>query len=188
MADLRTNYKDDVLDASVNEKRKYNMIQNADGTVSFDDVTTYTQNGDSFGAKDVNDTNTAVNELNNNLKQTTIIPEEGIELSTIDEKLNYIIENGTASVSLYNFGVTKGISKSVTVDIDLTKKYLIFVALCTGGAEFTINALRFSILDKGVLVDNHKGSQTDTAMSLSGNTLTFKDATSYGTAYCIYEM
>ena len=129
-----------------------------------------------------------IEELNNSLKQTTIIPEEGIELSTIDEKLNYIIENGTASVSLYNFGVTKGISKSVTVDIDLTKKYLIFVALCTGGAEFTINALRFSILDKGVLVDNHKGSQTDTAMSLSGNTLTFKDATSYGTAYCIYEM
>ena len=67
MADLKTNYVDDVLDTSVNEKRKYNMIQNADGTVSFVDVTTYTQNGDSFGAKDVNDTNTAVNELNNNL-------------------------------------------------------------------------------------------------------------------------
>ena len=67
MADLKTNYVDDVLDASVNDKRKYNMIQNADGTVSFDDVTTYTQNGDSFGAKDINDTNTAVNVLNENL-------------------------------------------------------------------------------------------------------------------------
>ena len=67
MAALKTNYVDDVLDASVNDKRKYNMIQNADGTVSFDDVTTYTQNGDSFGAKDINDTNTAVNVLNENL-------------------------------------------------------------------------------------------------------------------------
>lgn len=43
------------------------MVQNADGTFSFDDVTTYMQNGDTFGAKDINDTNTAVNELNNNL-------------------------------------------------------------------------------------------------------------------------
>ena len=70
MADLKTNYVDDVLDASVNEKRKYNMIQNADGTVSFVDVTTYTQNGDSFGAKDINDTNAAVNELNSNLSDS----------------------------------------------------------------------------------------------------------------------
>lgn len=69
MADLKTNYVDDVLDTSVNVKRKYNMIQNADGTVSFDDVTTYTQNGDSFGAKDINDTNAAVNELNSNLNK-----------------------------------------------------------------------------------------------------------------------
>ena len=69
MVDLKTNYVDDVLDTSVNVKRKYNMIQNADGTVSFDDVTTYTQNGDSFGAKDINDTNAAVNELNSNLNE-----------------------------------------------------------------------------------------------------------------------
>lgn len=72
MAALKTNYVDDVLNASVNDKRKYRMVQNADGTVSFDDVTTYTQNGDSFGAKDINDTNTAVNVLNENLKALKI--------------------------------------------------------------------------------------------------------------------
>lgn len=67
MADLKTNYVDDILDGSVNDKRRYRMVQNADGTFSFDDVTTYMQNGDTFGAKDINDTNTAVNELNKNL-------------------------------------------------------------------------------------------------------------------------
>lgn len=36
------------------------MIQNDDGTVSFEDVTEYTQTGDSFGAKDINETNTEV--------------------------------------------------------------------------------------------------------------------------------
>lgn len=54
MADLKTDYKDDVLDTSVNEKRKYRMITNDDGTVSFEDVTDYLQVGDSFGSADVN--------------------------------------------------------------------------------------------------------------------------------------
>ena len=67
MADLKTNYVDDVLDSSKNQLRKYQQIQNDDGTVSFVDVTEYTTTGTSFGAKDINDTNTAVNELNNSL-------------------------------------------------------------------------------------------------------------------------
>ena len=59
MADitLKTDYKDDVLDTSVNERRKYQMIQNGDGTVSFVDVTEYSQVGDSFGGADINATN-----------------------------------------------------------------------------------------------------------------------------------
>lgn len=57
---LKTNYKEDVLAAS-STKRKYNMITNADGTVSFEDVTEYQQTGDNFGAGDINRTNTAVN-------------------------------------------------------------------------------------------------------------------------------
>ena len=64
MADLKTNYVDDKLDTSKNQLRKYNMITNDDGTVSFVDVTTYTTQGTSFGAKDVNDTNAAINQLN----------------------------------------------------------------------------------------------------------------------------
>lgn len=67
MADLKTNYVDDVLDSSKNQLRKYQQIQNDDGTVSFVDVTEYTTTGTSFGAKDINDTNAAVNELNESL-------------------------------------------------------------------------------------------------------------------------
>lgn len=48
-------YKDDILDTSVNTRRKYNMIENADGTVSLEDATTYLQVGDDFGAADVNE-------------------------------------------------------------------------------------------------------------------------------------
>lgn len=61
MAQLRTDYKDEILDASVNTQRKYRQVDNGDGTVSFVDVTEYSQQGDSFGAGDVNTTNAVVN-------------------------------------------------------------------------------------------------------------------------------
>lgn len=50
---LKTDYKDDGFAGN----RKYRMITNADGTMSFEDVTPYDPVGDSFGAKDINDTN-----------------------------------------------------------------------------------------------------------------------------------
>ena len=58
---LSTDYKDDVLASAMDGKRRYNMIQNSDGTVSFEDVTDYTQVGSTFGAAQINATNEAVN-------------------------------------------------------------------------------------------------------------------------------
>lgn len=78
---LKTNYKDDILDISKNEKRKYNMITNPDGTVSLDDVTVYTQEGDSFGATDINRTNESVNKLTNVLTATLTAGETSITIS-----------------------------------------------------------------------------------------------------------
>lgn len=72
MADLKTNYKDDVLDTSKNEKRKFRMIQNDDGTVSFDDATEYTQQGDAFGAADINATNAKINEQSQSLTEKSL--------------------------------------------------------------------------------------------------------------------
>lgn len=59
---LPTNFKDDIL-KSGETKRKYKMINNPDGTVSFDDVTNYQQVGSDFGAKQVNETNKAINNI-----------------------------------------------------------------------------------------------------------------------------
>lgn len=73
MADLKTNYVDDVLDTTKNQLRKYQQIQNDDGTVSFVDVTEYTQVGTSFGAKDINDTNAAINAVNGKLPQLKVL-------------------------------------------------------------------------------------------------------------------
>lgn len=56
---LKTDYKDDGFAGN----RKYRMITNADGTMSFEDVTPYDPVGDSFGALDINTTNTEINKL-----------------------------------------------------------------------------------------------------------------------------
>lgn len=59
---LPTNYKDDILNTSVEGMRRYQMIYNPDNTVSFKDVTPYDQTGSDFGAGDINLTNQAINE------------------------------------------------------------------------------------------------------------------------------
>lgn len=81
MADLKTNYVDDVLDTTKNQLRKYQQIQNDDGTVSFVDVTEYTQVGTSFGAKDINDTNAAINDVNGKLQTANLYLGDIIKVS-----------------------------------------------------------------------------------------------------------
>lgn len=61
MATLPTNFKDDILDTSVNTRRRYRMYENTDGTIELEDVTEYSQVGDEFGAGQINSTNTEVN-------------------------------------------------------------------------------------------------------------------------------
>lgn len=88
MADLRTNYKDDILDTSVNERRKYNMISNNDGTVSFEDVTAYEQVGDNFSAS-------ILNQIIINLGGLSLVSMTQAEydaLETKDENTIYFVE------------------------------------------------------------------------------------------------
>lgn len=68
---LKEDYKDDII-ASSEERRKYRMITNADGTVSFVDATEYQQRGTNYGAGDVNKTNIAINLINEDLSNLTV--------------------------------------------------------------------------------------------------------------------
>lgn len=71
MNNLKTNYKDAVFSGN----RKYQEIDNGDGTVSFSDQTSYTQQGDQFGASDINGTNSAINAMIGT--KTATIPSNG---------------------------------------------------------------------------------------------------------------
>lgn len=57
---LKTNYKDAIWTG----RKKYNQINNDDGTISFEDVTSYSQKEDSFfGAQDANRMNSTMNDI-----------------------------------------------------------------------------------------------------------------------------
>lgn len=64
---LKTNYKDDVLDLTQNANRKYEEIENQDGSISFNDVTVYDEVGDTFGAADANSITRALTDTTRNI-------------------------------------------------------------------------------------------------------------------------
>ncbi len=58
---LKTDYKNYAPSESMGGLRRYTMINNSDGTVSFQDSTVYEVEGDKFGADDINSITSAVN-------------------------------------------------------------------------------------------------------------------------------
>lgn len=81
---LPVDFKDDVLNEQMGGRRKYRMINNPDGTVSFDDVTTYDQVGSDFGQAQVNATNQAVNE---SVDQATVIDDQDDLMANTQERM-----------------------------------------------------------------------------------------------------
>ena len=59
---LRTDFKDSVLKDTTGNK-KYKMTNNSDNTVSFTDVTEYSQEGSPYGAEEVNEERGVINSV-----------------------------------------------------------------------------------------------------------------------------
>lgn len=110
MSDLKTDYRDDVLDVSANAKRIFNLVDQ-DGkivvaNVSIQDITKYTQEGDSFGAADINATNEAVNGKldGSSTVDPMLATEEGFAADAYQTKLQFeecfqSVSNGKALVA-----------------------------------------------------------------------------------------
>ena len=97
MADLSTNYIDDILAESMNGKRKY-RITRADGTfeeVTLEDVSEYEQVGSNFGAGDINKTNQAVNEKfdSGDVVDPMLTTEPGFAADAYQTKLQFDAQN-----------------------------------------------------------------------------------------------
>lgn len=88
---LKTDYKDYILDTMKNTTRKFNMINNPDGTVSFEDVSEYSQTGDSFGANDINNITKAIGANTKSISQQS---EANVNL---EKRVTSLENNGTGS-------------------------------------------------------------------------------------------
>ena len=130
MADLKTDYKDDILDTSQNTKRKYQMIDNGDGTVSFEDVTEYLQQGDSFGADDINDTNEEVNIINDKLTCESYA-------CTTDSNIAKAINDWIAQANM-EVGETRRVSMKIVTTSDI--EYIVEI---TKTARISDSSIRY---------------------------------------------
>ena len=138
MADLRTDYKDDVLNINTNERRKYRMINNADGTISFEDVTDYLQYGDSFGALDLNAITNAI--MNECLKRTDVV--DNLESTATDVPLSpnmgRVLNEKFGLSDVITFNLSTGVTGSRS--IRKTKDGSDFVKIHMELKGFTCNA------------------------------------------------
>ena len=122
-------YKDDILNTEKNTRRRYRMISNGDGTVSFEDVTSYLQNGDAFGAANVNEIVDVINSL-----------------ATGTDFLKF----RTTQVYVSTFKSSDLLEDFVTFD-DVPDRSMVFVQLCSGGASNVVTEI-----STGVSVQNNQ--------------------------------
>lgn len=90
MATLKTDYKD----YTFTENKKFKIITNADGTVSFEDVTEYTVVGDDFGSDDINKTNKLVNEMKELIDSGIVADYDSMPVGTVIEYEGDTIPDG----------------------------------------------------------------------------------------------
>lgn len=168
---LRTDYKDDILDLTQNTQRKYRMITNADGTVSFEDATVYSQVGDSFGASQLNEIANAVTSTKGNIDYD--IPTDWVQLKGEDgEWHNWKTGN---LKTLYIF-------KDGEVDFDITGGIGEYATRLEGGYPVVAGCLNFKIIDDYISINNTTTNSSSTvrpALSI--------DITNYNKMYILFK-
>ena len=103
-----TNLPTDYKDAVWNGNRKYRQINNSDGTVSFEDVTEYSQKENSFfGAAEANQMNAAMNELAENIESVKEnATKAGTFAATASDKATAAANSASAAASFKSAAAT----------------------------------------------------------------------------------
>ena len=140
---LKTNYKDDVFTGN----RKYKQTSNSDGSISLEDTTEYTQEGDIFAAKDINDTNTAVNANATSITNLT---------TKVDTNATNISTNTSSINSLKSSKQDKAIKATITLGTSWS-------SLTQSVAVSGITANHNAILDVVTSTSNYEAQQTEWA-------------------------
>jgi len=120
MADLKTDYVNDVLDTDVNNERTYNLVD-ANGNLIYEGIkiretTVLATTGDNYGAPQINEQNETINQINADLSDTS---------SGLPSKV------GKSDFSLHVFSLKPPSGTYQTATIDVSKPGLKAIA-CTG--------------------------------------------------------
>mgnify|MGYP006924872322 FL=1 len=189
-ANLPVNFKDDVLASAMGGKRRYNMIQNNDGTVSFEDVTTYTQVGSTFGAAQINATNEAVNnaadasKIIDSLETIKANTQSGYiagalavkELSSnLGSNIKYVTSN--SSTLVIGAGTT---TAEFTIPATGHKKYLIYVSQTRNAYNMTFTVTSGGNNVKSITFLNKSTNQVAAIIEVTNSS---SDFSINGTAY-----
>ena len=136
---LKTDYKDFVAPDS---GRKYNISANADGSSNIKDVTQYEQQGNQFGAEDINQTNKFLNaatypNLSRNSNFANPVNQRGVTTWTSGYGIDcWTIYNGSATVADGEIVVNSGAFNQLLDGMDLTQIYT-FTVYAKNGENFT---------------------------------------------------
>ena len=180
-ANLPVNFKDDILKENMNGKRRFNMIQNSDGTVSFEDVTDYTQVGSTFGAAQINATNEAVN---NAADASKII--DSLETIKANTQSGYIagalaVKELNSNLSGNNSWINPNPNKvfpAQSISLDLKSFSTVEILVCYAYDVFSFNTI---IVTKGisdtVLSCVYGGRTTRRKVTVTDNEVTFSTGT-----------
>lgn len=146
---LPVDFKDDILNTEVNQKRKYQQTYNSDGSVSFEDVTAYQQKGSDFGAREVNETNEAVNNIYAerivDLDELELVTEPGffVDALAVKELNDKLDEKIIVQRYSNRINVSNGQNSYTAINVNIPDGYTIIgisayaehaTTLCGGGA------------------------------------------------------
>lgn len=112
---MKTDWKDDVF-----EQRKYKMTNNSDGTVSLEDATVYSQQGDAFGAKELNAIGEELNALASDVTATKKSVSDGKTLIAAAITLKKVTTAATDSFATMAANISKivlGSGNATTADV-----------------------------------------------------------------------
>lgn len=107
MATLKTNYTDDLLNVSQNKLRKYQILNNDDGTISLIDVTDYTSVGSELTSTDINAITKQINSNTDKIGEA--------DISAVGDGTT------TGAISALNESLTAKADKNGTEHITVTK-------------------------------------------------------------------
>jgi len=165
---LPTNYVNYELATAMGGMRRFNQINNSDGTISFEDATTYSTTGTTYGASEINTANALINEINELVGVTSISGSGQTDITSLlggtditESTLGIGDGTVTGAISELNSNLTNlGFSFGATLTtITTTTTYTPSVdAVVFGYIESIANVARTIKVDENIVARSYSSS------------------------------